>query len=204
MLAHLREVAGDATEARALWQRALNQQADLHDTIICEHSSLCSVLVPPDSTYSILLAARQTLAQPDASTIQSVAREASEWQSVDLWAMSALLAEQMGDAHAVQRYLQAAEDQSQVIGSTSTEQLGIAQLHDAMIRGSRSEAQALLHQWLTPRTPMFVPQLNHLLVTQTDIEFARTAVATATWLGDPVALARAQAYLRETQVVAFH
>jgi O-antigen ligase len=198
LLAHLREQAGDTAAARALWRRALDLQPELSESAACSHSPVCPALAPPMSAYGDTVAARRLVDAADTQTLRWIERQADRWESVDLWAVGALAAGQAGDSVAERRFLQAAQDQSQLIGHTPTPQLGIVLLKDALHRRDRDELRALLRRWTAPAGSEFVPQITELAVTSTEQQLAQTALEAATWLGEAVPLSHAQAFARTT------
>jgi O-antigen ligase len=194
LLAHLREAQGDVAGAAPLWQGMLDRQPDLHESAACRASPTCQSLPLPPSPYRALRDAQNLARRPNDDVLHRIAHAADIWESVDLWSLGALAADRTGDPAAERRFLQAAVDQSQLIGNAPTPLLAIVQLRDARVRGDRATVRALIGRWAGPRGAAFVPDIAQLLVTDTDSRLARETLAAAEWLGEHEALSEAQAY----------
>jgi O-antigen ligase len=194
LLAHLREAQGDAAGALPLWRAMVERQPDLQGAAACRASAGCSALPLPPSPYRALRDAELLARRPNADTLYRIAHAANIWESVDLWSLGVLTADRNGDMAEERRFLQAAVDQSQLVGNAPTPLLAIAQLRDARVRGDREAVRELIGRWAGPRGDAFVPAIAQLLVTDTDAQLARETLDAAEWLGEHEALSEAQGY----------
>jgi len=195
--ARLREKQGREAEAKREWQQALDLQPDLAESAACLHSLLCQSLPLPPSEYAEIVKVVNLL--PERSNLDKVWRLATSWNSVDLWAEGAFLAERVGDSRQKQRFLQAAKDTSEMIGKVSTPRLALALLQEGMTKGDPKGLRALLQKWVAPTNSQLVPQISWLLLSKTEQKFAQTMVQAAFALEDQALQTKAQAYLREVE-----
>lgn len=198
LLAHIQEQNNNPM-ARYSWQEMLRRQPDLVDSAVCQKSSLCANLPIPPSDTAILRVLQPRIDQRDPTVLSEMQNQAQQRLSVDLWAVGAMTAANIGDDHAAQRMLRAAVDQSEMIGSVPTRRLGVAQLRDALQRNDRATLARLVATWAVPADSTLVAQIGTLTATETDHQIAILALEAAQRVGDTRLMKQAQTYMGTVQ-----
>lgn len=202
LLAGVLEQTGETSEAQALWQRALALDATVADSAACLQSAVCAALPPADNRHAALVQARQLRAALAAdapaaeqqATLEMLERLGFGWDTVDMLAVGALAAQDVGAEQTAERFLTAAVDKAEIVGRKATPQLALALLTDALARNDEADLRRLLHTWVAPPDMQVVPQLSQPLLTTTERELARLLVVAAERVGEPRMLAQAVAY----------
>ncbi|NJP05263.1 MAG: hypothetical protein HC837_06355 [Chloroflexaceae bacterium] len=202
LLALLAEQQGDLEQAAPYWQQVLRREPLLFESMACQGSAVCAERVPPTSAeYAAIREARHLRDRPEQADLDQLWHLADSLNRVDLWALGALIAQEKGDTGQVERFLTAARDQSQQIGSEPTPTLALALLRDAMEREDLVTMRQIVQQQVVQPDMQLVPQLTLLLVTPAEQELVATAQEAAALLNDPQLLEQTSFY---TQLLEQH
>ncbi len=198
LLAQQHEEQAEMGQAREVWEVALQREPMLAHSAACQQSALCPTLPLPNplaSKDAALATAWQIYQQPDADAPAALWELGYTWNSVEVWAICAMTAKQMGDTHMEERCLWASRDQARMEDHEPTRQLAIAELREAAAAQDGERVAQLVRRWITPPSVgVWVPQLTYQMLTMEDRLLAETAWEAVQLTGDAALVEQCRVY----------